>query len=56
VNVKDLKKYEHDLFIGLDREEKILASIRESKDFSDETKVALSEYLEGFVKMFEEKK
>lgn len=55
VNVKDLRKFEHDLSIGLDREAKILASIRETKDFSDDTKAALSEYLEDFVKMFEEK-
>lgn len=56
VNVKDLHKFEHDLFIGLDREEKILSTIRDSKDFSDETKTSLSEYLGEFVKMFEEKK
>lgn len=55
VNVKDLHKFEHDLFIGLEREGKILASIRDSKDFSDETKAALSEYLTDFVKMFEHK-
>lgn len=41
--------------IALDREEKILSGIRESKDFSDETKKLLSEFLENFVKLFEEK-
>lgn len=56
VPVKDLHKFEHDLSIGLDREEKILTAIRESKDFSDETKASLSEYLGEFVKLFEEKK
>ncbi len=56
IDVKQLKKFEHDLSLGLDREEKILASIRESKDFSDETKKALGEYLDEFVKLFEEKK
>jgi F-type H+/Na+-transporting ATPase subunit alpha len=56
VDVKNLKKFEHDLSLGLDREEKILAGIRDSKDFSDETKKALSEYLDEFVKMFEEKR
>jgi F-type H+-transporting ATPase subunit alpha len=55
VDVKDLKKFEHDLFLGLDREEKILASIRESKDFSDDTKKALTEYLDEFVKLYEKK-
>ena len=54
--MKDLKKFEHDLSLGLDREEKIIASIGESKDFSDETKKALSEYLDEFVKLFETKK
>jgi F-type H+-transporting ATPase subunit alpha len=56
VSVSEIAKFEHDLFIGLDREEAILTSIRESKDFSDETKKALSEYLEEFVKMFDTKK
>jgi F-type H+/Na+-transporting ATPase subunit alpha len=56
VDVKELKKFEHDLSISLDREERILTSIRESKDFSDETKASLSEHLEGFVKLFEGKK
>lgn len=53
--MKELKKFEHDLSLGLDREEKILASIRESKDFSDDTKKALSEYLDEFVKLYEKK-
>jgi F-type H+/Na+-transporting ATPase subunit alpha len=56
VSIKNLKKFEHDLYLGLDREEKILSAIRESKDFTDDTKKALSEYLDEFVKMFEEKK
>lgn len=56
VDVKNIKKYEHDLFLGLDREEKILASIRESGEFTDDTKSNLIEYLSEFVKMFEEKK
>ena len=56
VDVSELRKFEHDLSIALDREEKILASIRDSKDFSDETKKSLGEFLENFVKMFETKK
>ena len=56
VDVKDIKKYEHDLSIALDREEKILTAIRDSKDFSDETKASLWAFLENFVKMFETKK
>ncbi|MBP9812638.1 F0F1 ATP synthase subunit alpha [Candidatus Gracilibacteria bacterium] len=56
IDVKNIKKFEHNLYLGLDREEKILASIREKGDFTDETKKALSDYLDEFVKMFEEKK
>ncbi len=56
VQVSDIKKYEHDLAIALDREEKILTSIRDSKDFSDETKASLKEFLENFGKLFAEKK
>jgi F-type H+-transporting ATPase subunit alpha len=55
VDVKELHKFEHDLFIALDREEKILATIRDSKDFSDESKALLGEFLENFVKLFETK-
>ena len=56
IDVKNIKKFEHNLYLGLDREEKILSSIREKWDFTDETKKALSDYLDEFVKMFEEKK
>lgn len=56
IDVKNVKKLEHNLYLGLDREEKILAAIREKGDFSDETKKALSDYLDEFVKMYEEKK
>jgi F-type H+-transporting ATPase subunit alpha len=55
IDVKDLKKYEHDLSVALDREEKILSAIRESKDFSDETKASLSEFLDNFAKLFQTK-
>ena len=56
VNVDDIHKYEHDLFLALDREEKILKSIRETKDFTDETKASLKEFLENFGKLFTQKK
>lgn len=56
LDTKNIKKFEHDLYLGLDREEKILAAIREKGEFTDETKALLSEYLDEFVKMFEEKK
>jgi F-type H+-transporting ATPase subunit alpha len=56
VNVSDIAKYEHDLFLALDREEKILTAIRDSKDFSDETKASLSAFLENFVTLFTQKK
>jgi F-type H+-transporting ATPase subunit alpha len=56
VNVADIHKYEHDLNIALDREEKILSSIRDTKDFTDETKASLKEFLENFGKLFSEKK
>ena len=29
IDVKNLKKFEHDLYLALDREEKILSAIRE---------------------------
>jgi F-type H+-transporting ATPase subunit alpha len=56
VNVNEISKYEHDLFLALDREEKILSSIRETKDFTDETKASLKEFLENFGKLFTQKK
>jgi F-type H+/Na+-transporting ATPase subunit alpha len=56
IDVKNIKKFEHNLYLGLDREEKILSAIREKGDFTDETKKALSDYLDEFVKMFEDNK
>ncbi len=56
IDVKYVRNFEHDLLLALDREEKILTSIRETKDFSDETKKLLSEFLENFSRLFEEKK
>ncbi len=52
----DIARYEHDLMIALEREEKILTAIRTSKDFSDETKKSLSDFLDEFAKIFNEKK
>lgn len=56
VDVADASQYEHDLYLALEREEKILSAIRDSKDFSDETKAALSAFLENFGKLFSHKK
>ena len=44
--------FEHDLFSALDREEKILTTIRETKDFSDETKASLKSFIDNFQTMF----
>ncbi|MDD2693482.1 MAG: F0F1 ATP synthase subunit alpha [Candidatus Gracilibacteria bacterium] len=56
ISVDQIRQYEHDLYLALDREEKILTAIRESRDFSDETKASLKEFLENFGKLFTEKK
>lgn len=56
IDVKHIHKFEHDLLLALDREEKIITNIRETKDFSDETKKSLGEFLENFIRLFEEKK
>lgn len=56
IEARDIGHYEQDLYIALDREEKILASIRDSKDFSDETKKNLSAFLENFGELFTKKK
>ncbi len=56
IEPENIARYEHDLMIALDREEKILTTIRTSKDFSDETKKSLSEFLDEFGKIFNEKK
>lgn len=41
LDTKNIKKFEHDLYLGLDREEKILPAIREKGEFTDETKALL---------------
>jgi F-type H+/Na+-transporting ATPase subunit alpha len=56
IDPQNIGHYEHDLYIALDREEKILTAIRDSKDFSDETKESLKAFLENFGKLFTEKK
>ena len=56
IEARDIGHYEQDLYIALDREEKILASIRDSKYFSDETKKNLSAFLENFGELFTKKK
>lgn len=56
IDASDIADYEHDLYLALDREEKILASIREKGDFSDDTKKSLGEFLENFGQLFTKKK
>lgn len=56
ISPSDIGHYEHDLYIALEREEKILAAIREKGDFSDETKASLSAFLENFAGLFTSKK
>ena len=52
IPVSEVGKYEKNLYIALDREEKILATIRDTKEFSDETKEALTKFLDEFAKTF----
>ncbi len=56
IDPRDIGHYERDLYVALDREEKILASIRSSGDFSDETKASLGVFLENFGELFTKKK
>jgi F-type H+-transporting ATPase subunit alpha len=56
IDPAQIPAYEKELYIALDREEKILASIREKGDFSDETKASLSAFLENFAGHFTSKK
>ena len=56
IDPRDIGHYERDLYVALDREEKILASIRSSGDFSDETKASLGAFLENFGELFTKKK
>ncbi len=56
IDPRDIGHYERDLYVALDREEKILASIREKGDFSDETKASLGAFLENFGELFTKKK
>lgn len=56
IDTHDILQYERDLYVALDREEKILTTIRDSKDFSDETKAALGKFIENFGELFTKKK
>jgi F-type H+-transporting ATPase subunit alpha len=56
ISPEHIHQYEHDLYLALEREEKILTAIRDSRDFSDETKESLKAFLENFGKLFTEKK
>ncbi len=52
VSVDQIASFEKELYIALDREKTILDTIRETKDFSDETKEKLSAFLKEFAKTF----
>ncbi len=56
IDPRDIGHYERDLYVALDREDKILSSIRSSGDFSDETKASLGAFLENFGELFTKKK
>jgi len=52
IPVHEIAKYERDLYTALDREKNILENIRDTKDFGDETKAALTKFLDEFAKTF----
>ncbi len=56
IDPRDIGHYERDLYVALDREEKIVTAIRESKDFSDDVKASLGAFLENFGELFTKKK
>ncbi|MBC7503443.1 F0F1 ATP synthase subunit alpha [Candidatus Gracilibacteria bacterium] len=56
IDPRDIAQYERDLYVALDREDKILSSIRETKDFSDDVKASLGAFLENFGELFTMKK
>ncbi len=56
IDPRDIGHYERDLYVALDREEKIITVIRETKDFSDDVKASLGAFLENFGELFTMKK
>ena len=56
IAVDDVLDYEKELYLALEREGTILNAIRETKDFSDETKESLVKFLDDFAKVFGSKK
>ena len=56
IDPRDIGHYERDLYVALDREEKIITAIRETKDFSDDVKASLGAFLENFGVLFTKKK
>ncbi len=56
IDTRDIGHYERDLYVALEREEKILTSIRDTKDFSDDVKASLGAFLENFGELFTKKK
>lgn len=56
IAIDDVLDYEKELYLALEREGTILNAIRETKDFSDETKESLVKFLDDFAKVFGSKK
>lgn len=52
ISLDQVASFEKELYIALDREKTILAVIRDTKDFSDETKSKLDDFLKDFTKTF----
>lgn len=52
LDVEAVSEYEKQLYIALDREGTIISAIHDSKDFSDETKESLKQFLDDFAKNF----
>jgi len=42
LDVSEIKNFEKDLYLALDKEEKVMQAIKDSKDLSDESKVLLN--------------
>ncbi len=55
VELSQIKKFEEDLYIALEREETILDELKNSGGFSDELKEKLTVFLDDFSKLFSKK-
>lgn len=52
IGADQVSHYEKELYTALEREGNILSAIRDSRDFSDETKENLKKFLDDFAKIF----